>query len=271
MGFVTSLAEKRHTQNYEGWLATLKEPGSWMQDWFGAGETTSGVRVNQSTALGLTAYYAGIRILAESVAQLPLNVFERKGSGRVRVDSHPLSYLLHSQPNSDMTSFGWREAKTGHLISWGNCYSRIDRDRSGGIRGIVPLRPDRTHARKNKKGERVYAHQIPGGKTEVLLPHEVFHVHGLGFDGISGYSPVAIHANTIGRGLALGEYAARFFKNDARPSGFRTQTGALASRLFCITRPGAYSYLWRGGCVSLGIGDGRSREYPRMPGGRACR
>lgn len=220
MGFLTAVAEKRHTVSYESLLSTFKEPAQWLRDWAGGQESASGVRVDKTTALWSTAYYCGVRILAESVAQLPLIVYERKaGGGRVRVDNHPLSHLLHFQPNHDMTSFDWRESGMGHVLTWGNSYSRIVRSKPGEVLELVPLHPAKIGAKRLSSGKLIYEHRSGEGKPVRFQPEDIFHVHGLGFDGVSGYSPVALHAQSIGLGMALQEYAARLFSNNATPGG----------------------------------------------------
>ncbi|WP_303841129.1 phage portal protein, partial [Selenomonas ruminantium] len=83
------------------------------------GRSASGKKVNEFTAMQTTAVYACVRILAESIASLPLHVYEYKGQGKERVPQHPLYFLLHDSPNPEMTSFIFRETAMIHLLLWG--------------------------------------------------------------------------------------------------------------------------------------------------------
>ena len=92
------------------------------------GRSASKQIVNEFSAMQTTAVYACVRILAESIAGLPLHVYEYKGKGKERVPQHPLYFLLHDSPNPEMTSFIFRETAMIHLLLWGNSYSQIIRD-----------------------------------------------------------------------------------------------------------------------------------------------
>ena len=88
------------------------------------GKSATGAKVNEFTAMQTTAVYACVRILAESIAGLPLHVYEYRGNGKERVPGHPLYFLLHDSPNPEMTSFIFRETAMIHLLLWGNSFSR---------------------------------------------------------------------------------------------------------------------------------------------------
>ena len=107
------------------------------------GRSANGKKVNEFTSMQTTAVYACVRILAESIASLPLHVYEYKGQGKKRVPTYPLYFLLHNSPNPEMTSFIFRETAMIHLLLWGNSYSQIIRDGMGRVVGLYPLLPDR--------------------------------------------------------------------------------------------------------------------------------
>jgi len=208
-------------------VSSLKEPASWLWDWFGGPESDSGVRVTPASSLWHTGVYAAVRILSESVAQLPLGVFQSTaGGGSNKVTEHNLSTQLATMPNNETTSFDWRENLQAHLASWGNAYVRVVRTLRGEVTELITLRPDRTRAVR-EDGRILYKHRLDSGEVETFRgpegprerPTEIMHIHGLGFDGLSGYTPVRLSANSIGLGIALEQYAARFFRNNARPGG----------------------------------------------------
>ena len=199
------------------------------------GRSTAGKRVNEFTAMQTTAVYACVRILAESIAGLPLHVYAYRGEGRERVPGHPLFTILHDAPNPEMTSFVFRETLMVHLLLWGNAYAQILRDRAGRVAGLYPLLPNHMSVNRDEDGRLYYTYQRvtdenPNFKRggEVILPAEdVLHIPGLGFDGLIGYSPIAMARNAVGMTLACEEYGASFFANGARPGGVLQHPGVL--------------------------------------------
>lgn len=199
------------------------------------GRTTSGKNVNEMTALQTTAVYACVRILAEAIASLPIHVYKHTDEGKEQDVNHQLYYLLHDEPNPDMTSFVFRETLMSHLLIWGNAYAQIIRDGRGQVLALYPLLPDRVSVKRDDKGELYYVYQRseednPNFKDKgniILKKSEVLHVPGLGFDGLIGYSPIAMAKNAVGMTLATEEYGASFFANGANPGGVLEHPGIL--------------------------------------------
>ena len=199
------------------------------------GRTTSGKPVNERTAMQTTAVYACVRILAEAVASLPLHVYEyQDDGGKKLVYDHPLYYLLHDEPNPEMTSFAFRETLMTHLLLWGNAYAQIIRNGKNEIIGLYPLMPDRMTVDRDENGKLYYEYQLSSddvhtmkGSTVVLQPKDVLHIPGLGFDGLVGYSPIAMAKNAIGLAIAAEEYGSKFYANGAAPSGVLEHPGVL--------------------------------------------
>ena len=199
------------------------------------GRTTSGKNVNEMTALQTTAVYACVRILAEAIASLPIHVYKYTDEGKEQDVNHQLYYLLHDEPNPDMTSFVFRETLMTHLLIWGNAYAQIIRDGRGQVLALYPLLPDRVSVKRDDKGELYYVYQRseednPNFKDKgniILKKSEVLHVPGLGFDGLIGYSPIAMAKNAVGMTLATEEYGASFFANGANPGGVLEHPGIL--------------------------------------------
>ncbi|WP_347089250.1 phage portal protein [Streptococcus parasanguinis] len=199
------------------------------------GRTTSGKNVNEMTALQTTAVYACVRILAEAIASLPIHVYKYTDEGKEQDVNHQLYFLLHDEPNPDMTSFVFRETLMTHLLIWGNAYAQIIRDGRGQVLALYPLLPDRVSVKRDDKGELYYVYQRseednPNFKDKgniILKKSEVLHVPGLGFDGLIGYSPIAMAKNAVGMTLATEEYGASFFANGANPGGVLEHPGIL--------------------------------------------
>ena len=199
------------------------------------GKSAAGAKVNEFTAMQTTAVYACVRILAESIAGLPLHLYEYRGNGKERVPGHPLYFLLHDSPNPEMTSFIFRETAMIHLLLWGNSYAQILRDGRGRVVGLYPLLPNRMSVGRDESGEIVYTYtpmsesnpHLKGQRQITLRREDVLHIPGLGFDGLVGYSPIAMAKNAIGIARATEEYGAAFFKNGARPGGVLEHPGVL--------------------------------------------
>lgn len=200
------------------------------------GRTTSGKPVNERTAMQTTAVYACVRILAEAVASLPLHVYEyQDDGGKKLVHDHPLYYLLHDEPNPEMTSFVFRETLMSHLLIWGNAYAQIIRDGAGRVLGLYPLLPDKMDVQRDDRGNIYYVYSRNSDENPMfkeygdirLKAKDVLHIPGLGFDGLIGYSPIAMAKNAVGMTLACEEYGASFFANGANPGGVLEHPGVL--------------------------------------------
>ena len=190
------------------------------------GSTTSGKTVNERTAMQTTAVYACVRILAETIASLPLHTYKYTDSGKEKALDHSLYYLLHNEPNPEMTSFVFRETLMSHLLLWGNAYAQIIRDGRGNVLALYPLMPDQMTVDRTTKGELYYLY-TKEGQSYPLRADEVLHIPGLGFDGLIGYSPIAMAKNAIGMSLATEEFGASLFKNGANPGGVLEHPGIV--------------------------------------------
>ncbi len=203
----------------------LSNPDTWLYQAFGAfgdGSDVAGIVVNERRALQSSAVYAAVRVLAETVASLPLHVYERTPGGKSRAVDHPIYNLLHNTPNPEITPFTFFETTQAHVTLWGNAYMEIQRTRSGRPVALWPLLPDRTRPDYSTATKR-YLTQLWGGnglgETIILPAEDVLHVPGLGFDGRIGYSPIALQRRNIGASLATDDFTARYFGNGSRPGG----------------------------------------------------
>ena len=200
------------------------------------GGTSSGKPVNETTAMQMTAVYSCVRILSETVAGLPLNVYKYNDSGgKEKAFKHPLYRLLHDEPNPEMTSFAFRETLMSHLLLWGNAYAQIIRNARGEVIALYPLMPNKMTVDRDQSGRLFYSYQrgtedpgaIGSSSRVTLSPSDVLHIPGLGFDGLIGYSPIAMAKNAIGLAIATEEYGAKFFANGAAPSGVLEHPGTI--------------------------------------------
>ncbi len=202
---------------------------------FSMGGTPAGKSVTEKTAMQMTAVYACVRILSEAVAGLPLHLYKYNDSGgKSKAIEHPLYRLLHDEPNPEMSSFVFRETLMTHLLLWGNAYAQVLRNGKGEVLGLYPLMPNKMTVSRDEKGQLYYAYQVSQEENlksksvnVILKPSEVLHIPGLGFDGLVGYSPIAMAKNAIGLGIATEEYGSKFFANGAAPSGVLEHPGTI--------------------------------------------
>ena len=172
------------------------------------------------------AVYACVRVISETVASLPLHLYRHVEEGKRRDTLHPLYFLLHDSPNPEMTSFIFRETLMTHLLLWGNAYAQIVRNGHGEIIGLYPLMPDKMQVSRAETDELIYLYQS-GMKNIAFRREEILHIPGLGFDGLLGYSPIAMARNAIGMSMATEEFGASFFQNGAAPGGILEHPGTL--------------------------------------------
>lgn len=196
--------------------------------WFHVGKSWAGKSVTERTALQQTAVYACVRIIAETIASLPLHFYKYTDEGKEKDYTHPLYRILHDEPNPEMTAFVFRETLVSHLLLWGNAYAQIIRNGKGEVMYLYPLLPNgMTVERSDLTDEIFYTYMDTKGRMFRLTPSEVLHIPGLGFDGLIGYSPIAMTKNAIGLSIAAEEYGSKFFANSANPSGVLEHPGVL--------------------------------------------
>ena len=200
------------------------------------GRSSSGMRVSADNALRLSAVWACVRILSETLASMPFCMYRYKpNGGKQFITDHPIARLFNKAPNAFQTPFEWRELLQAHLALRGNAYNQIITDRKGVITALLPLHPDRVKVEMLPGGEYRYQVLQPNGTSLPLTRGEVWHIRGLSFDGITGLNPIELARDAVGMGLSAQEYGARFFQNDARPGGviefngtFKTQDARQA-------------------------------------------
>lgn len=168
-------------------------------------------------ALRMSAVYACVRIISETVASLPLITYERLERGKKRAQDFYIYELLHDRPNSRMTALEYREVIQSHLCLWGNAYSRIVYDGVGRIEELWPLPPKGMMQTEVRAGVKYYQFMDQNGKFNWYSEGEIWHLRGLGDDGERGYSPIALFKRAVELGMSAEDFADRFFKNDARP------------------------------------------------------
>ncbi len=196
----------------------------------GSRRTVTGHSVSLDSAMSYSAFWSCVRIISESVASLPAIVYRRlPDGGKERAPDHWLYPVLHDAANPEMTAFGTLETATAHALTWGNAFLAKGVDDRGRTRELWPLRPDRTEVERDRSSlQLTYRYQTVSGETKILDRSQVFHLPGLSWDGMVGYSVLTMARNAVAVGTAAEEYGGRFFENDARPGVVLTHPKALS-------------------------------------------
>jgi len=193
------------------------------------GKSITDVTVNATTAMTIGAWHAGVRLIAEDIGSLPLHLFEKVGKARIEAPDHPSYPALAVMPNPEMTAMVWRETMVGHYLTWGNCYSEKEFNGQGQVVRLWPLRPDRVRvARETDTQRRVYLYTTFKGEEVPLPARNVFHVPGFGYDGLIGYSRLAMARRTLENAIAVEEFGLYTFANGAQPGVIIKHPGQLS-------------------------------------------
>ena len=194
------------------------------------GQTSnSGVDVDEESALKISAVYACVKVISETVASLPLNLLKELTNGdSEKAKQHSLYTLLKDAPNSEMSSFTYREMQMTNLLLWGNAYSLIKRNKSGEIVELYPLKSKNMKVERDAVTNKIkYVYTNNKGITTTYNPKQVLHIPAFTFDGVLGVSPITYAREAMGLALATEEFGARFFGNGARPGGVLEHPGTI--------------------------------------------
>lgn len=193
------------------------------------GNSNSGVNVDEMRSMQTSAVYACVKILAETIASLPLHLFKKGKDGKnEEATEHPLFSCLYELPNDEMTSFEFRETMMTSVLLYGNAYARIIK-KQGHVSELWYLKPQNMTVERDSNTHKIkytYTDDITN-QTFIYKPNQIFHLKGLSFDGIKGISPIAQAREAVGLSLATEEYGAKFFGNGARPGGVLEHPGIL--------------------------------------------
>lgn len=207
----------------------VSNPDHWIMRALGGGKTNAGTYVSEYTALNLPVIYRAVSLIADAIAYMPINIYRREGKKRILAEDREDYWVLSMRPNENMTSYVWRQSVSSHSLLWGNGYNYLSRRGNGMTREIIPLLPDRTRVVKDP-GKDPYLSTTIENETLQLPLDDVAHIPALGFDGLTGYSPIYLARQAVGMAQALEEFGAKFFSNDAKSGGFIMHPGKLGDK-----------------------------------------
>jgi len=188
--------------------------------------------VTPDSALAVSSVFACVKVVAESVASLPLKVYRRTANGKDAAPNHSLYPILHELPNSELTSFELREMLMGHVLLRGNAYCEIEMNGRGDVIGLWPLQPNRVTVSRAPDGKLIYTIDVPGQGSIALPQDRVWHIRGFSTSGLIGQSPVSIARNAISVAIAGDDAAASLAGNAANPGGVLTYPGKLSDEAY---------------------------------------
>ena len=188
----------------------------------GGSRSSAGVRIDQNNAHTVAAVFACLRVIAETVAGLPLHILERTAGGGKRIARElPLYKQLHSQPNGWQTSFEWREQAVFHVGLWGDAFDELKAGQ------IAPLHPSRMKIERVENGRLRYKYREDKGTETPYSDDVILQIRGPSDDGVNGMSIVKECKEAIALARACELHGARFFAAGARPGFVLSTDGQL--------------------------------------------
>ena len=201
----------------------VNDPNLWFPNYGGGSRTVAGVDISPQGSLAISTYYACLRVIAEDTAKLPFKTYKAiSPRGKEPLPSHPAWRILKAEPNPEMAAMSMRETMTHHAAGWGGGFAEIERTNAGKPLNMWPIHPSRVVVTRDNKGRLVYDVHMENGTTVRIQSRNMFHLHGLGPDGITGYSLARLAAEALGLSLAMQTFGAAFFGNGTHPAGILT-------------------------------------------------
>ena len=199
----------------------------WWGELFGA-RASSGVSVNEDTAMKFSAVWKAVNLRSKVVGFLPLHLYRRLDRGKERADRHPVARLVRDRPNPYMSAHVFRRTLEGHALRFGNGYAEIERSAGGRPLALWPLPPNRVKVKiEGRSGAPVYEFRPQAGEPVPLLYRDVLHIQGPGGSGYGGFNVVHYMRDAVGLGLGAQKFAAKFYANGAHISGLLMHPGKL--------------------------------------------
>jgi HK97 family phage portal protein len=197
-------------------------PADWLIDLMGGANTQSGATVTANTAVLNSNVYTCASILGGDIGKLQIVVYKRTKNGRVRDDNHRVSELLNKRPNKYMNAYTFKEALMMHMVTWGNAYAWIERNKWGEPEAIYPLHPALTDIRYDIQTGNIWyvtTYPFPGGDTRKMPASDVFHLKAIGTSGLKGITPIAVIREKIGIQQQSEKFLGAFYANGTATSG----------------------------------------------------
>lgn len=187
------------------------------------GMSAAGVNITPANAMQIATVYACVRVLAESVGMLPLNLMKQEEKNKFKDTKNDLYWLMQNGPNDYMTAQEYKELIMVHLGLRGNHYSYINRSSTGKVLELLPLAPHCVDPKLNDDWSVEYKVTFSNGEQRTLSANEILHIRLFTIDGLNGLSPISYGRHAMGLAKATETHGSKLFANAAKPSGgFKT-------------------------------------------------
>jgi HK97 family phage portal protein len=191
------------------------------------------VHVDHDTAMKYSAFYRGVAYISQSIAGLPWETLRQSPDKTERLTRHSLWYTLRVRANPEMSAFSFKETLIAHAITHGNGFAEIEFDEAGRPLYFWPITPDRVQVKRDPETNQIY-YEIANftAPPTILPPWKMFHLHGLGFDGLTGYSLITLAGRSLGLSIAAEMYGEDFFSNGAVSTGYLQHPKSLGDEAY---------------------------------------
>lgn len=207
--------------------ASLENPSTPLSAIFDEKTTAAGITITETKSLAIGAVYACVKVIAETMAQMDLEVVEKVGKGSRASTNHANYWLLYAEPSPDYNRFEWIQGMLAYALLWGNGYSRIKRDRFATAKELKILPAWDVTPRKTDRGKIYYEYTSENGVIEIILQEDMIHLKNLGTDGLVGMSPIELQRESLGSSYAKILHEGAFYQNGAKASGILMTPGHM--------------------------------------------
>lgn len=222
----------KHTLSYfyPELRASLEVPSTPLSAFIDQGEkTTAKILVNEEKALGVGAYFSCIKVIAETMASMDLEVVEKVGKATRPNTSHQNYWLLHAQPHPNYNRFEWIQAMLMWAASWGNGYSKIVRDKFANAKELLLLPEYEVTPKLTERGKLYYEWTSYKG-TEIIMSDDMIHLKNIGTSGLAGLSTAQLQRESLANSIAKQQHEGAFYSNGAKASGIIMTPGTLGPK-----------------------------------------
>jgi HK97 family phage portal protein len=207
---------------------SISDPKAWnpsLWNLYGA-QSVSGENVTEQSALTYSAFWNAVSLISGTIGSLPLHLMKKNGRSTLIADDNELYRTMHDRWNPFITAKVGRQTITAHVLTWGNGYAEIERNVYGEAIRLWPIAPNRVVSIEMVDNDIVYGVDV-GTEIKYLPRSKVLHLHGLGFDGFSGYSVVGMARKSIGLAMAMETFGSRLFSNGTHPGAVVRHPGQV--------------------------------------------
>lgn len=201
-------------------LSTLARPSPELKEALGRILSKVGIHINARNALQVTAVFACVRLLSESIASLPLFLYRKTSTGKEKATNRLDYGVLHDVPNPETDSFQFWQAFVANMLVYGRGYAEVVRNGAGQVVQLWNITTPYCRPQRNSETQELeYVVTIPGKERFVLRKDQIFRVDWFSMDALNAFHPLELAQNAIGLGIAAEEYASDYFKNGANVGG----------------------------------------------------